>query len=54
MESVINNLFAMESVEIYRLKTFRVRIFARVTLLLFRCFSIHVKLCVLLRYCARK
>ena len=44
-------IFAMESVKICRLKTFWVRIFARGTLLLFRCFDIHVKMCVLLRYC---
>ena len=44
----------MESVKICRFKTFLVRIFARGTLLLFRCFDIHVKMCVLLRYCARK
>ena len=46
-------IFAMESVTICRFKTFWVRIFARGTLLLFRCFDIHVKMCVLLRYCAR-
>ena len=47
-------IFAMDSVKICRFKTFWVRIFARGTLLLFRCFDIHVKMCVLLRYCARK
>ena len=47
-------IFAMESVKIYRFKTFWVRTSARGTLLLFRCFDIHVKMCVLLRYCARK
>ena len=47
-------IFAMESVKICRFKTFWVRIFARGTLLLFRCFDIHVKMCVLLRYCVRK
>ena len=47
-------IFAMESVKICRLKTFWVNIFARRTLLLFRCFHIHVKMCVLLRYFARK
>ena len=31
-----------------------VRIFARETLLLFRCFNIHVKMCILLSYCARE
>ena len=47
-------IFAMESVKICRFKTFWVRIFARGTLLFFRCFDIHVKMCVLLRYCVRK
>ena len=47
-------IFAMESVKICRFITFWVRIFARGTLLLFRCFNIHFKMCVLLRYCARK
>ena len=47
-------IFAMESVKICRFKTFRVRMFTRGTLLLFRCFDIHVKMCVLLRYCVRK
>ena len=47
-------IFVMDSVKICRFKTFLVRIFARGTLLLFRCFDIHVKMCVLLRYCARK
>ena len=47
-------VFAMESVKICRLKTFCMRIFARGTLLLFRYFNIHVKMYVLLRYCARK
>ena len=46
--------FAMESVKICRFKTFWVGIFARATLLLFRCFNVHVKICVLLSYCARK
>ena len=32
----------MESVKICRFKTFWMRIFARGTLLLFRCFNIHV------------
>ena len=36
------------------LKTFLVRIFARETLFLFRCFNIHVKMCILLSYRARK
>ena len=40
--------------QVCRFKTFWVRIFARGTLLLFRCFHIHVKMCVLLRYRARK
>ena len=39
-------IFAMDSVKICRFKTFWVRIFARGTLLLFRCFDIHVKMCV--------
>ena len=43
-------IFAMKSVKICRFKTFCVRIFARGILLLFRCFDIHVKMCVLLRY----
>ena len=46
--------FAMECIKICRFKTFWVRIFARGTLLLFRRFNIHVKMFVLLRYCARK
>ena len=37
-------IFAMDSVKICRFKTFWVRIFARGTLLLFRCFDIHVKI----------
>ena len=46
------HIFPMESVKICRFKIFWVRIFARGTLLLFRCFNIHVKMCVLymLRY----
>ena len=47
-------IFAKESVKICRFKTFWVRIIARGTLWLFRCFNIHVKMCVSLRYCARK
>ena len=47
-------IFTMDFVKICRFKTFWARIFARGTLLLFRCFDIHVKMCVLLRYCARK
>ena len=47
-------IFAMESVKICRFKTFWVRIFAGGTLLSFRCSDIHVKMCVLLRYCVRK
>ena len=34
--------------------SFCMSIFARETLLLFRCFNIHVEMFVLLRYCARK
>ena len=41
-------IFAVESVKICR---FWMSIFARVT---FRCLNIHVKMFVLLRYCARK
>ena len=48
-------ILAMESVQICRFKTFWMSIFARGTLLLFRCLNIvHVKMFVLLRYCARK
>ena len=47
-------IFAMESVQICRFKTFWMSIFARGTLLLFRCLNIHVKMFVLLRYCVRK
>ena len=47
-------IFAMEFVKICPFKTFLVRIFARETLLLFRCFNIHVKMCILLSYCARE
>ena len=47
-------IFAVESVKICRFKTFWVRNFARGTLLQFRCVNIHVKMCVLLRYYARK
>ena len=42
--------FAMESVKICRFKTFWVRIFARRTLLPFRHFSVHVKMCVSLTF----
>ena len=47
-------IFAIESVKICRFKTFWMRIFARGLLLLFRCFNTHVKMCVFLRYYARK
>ena len=50
----IVQIFAVESVKICRFKTFWMSIFARGTLLLFRCLNIHVKMFVLLRYCARK
>ena len=40
--------------QICLLKTFWVKIFARGTLLLFRCVSIHGKMCDLLRYCGKK
>ena len=46
--------FAVESVKICRFKTFWMSIFGRGTLLLFRCLNIHVKMFVLLGYCARK
>ena len=36
-------IFAVESVKICRFKTFWMSIFARGTLLLFRCLNIHVK-----------
>ena len=36
-------IFAVESVKICRFKTFCMSIFARGTLLLFRCLNIHVK-----------
>ena len=48
------SFFAIESVKICRFKTFWVRIFARGTSLLFRCFDVHVKMCVLLTYSAIK
>ena len=47
-------IFAVKSVKICRFKTFWMSIFARGTMLLFRCLNIHVKMFVLLRYCARK
>ena len=47
-------IFAVKSVKICRFKTFWMSIFARGTLLLFRCLNIRVKMFVLLRYCARK
>ena len=47
-------IFAVEPVKICRFKTFWLSIFARGTLLLFRCLNIHVKMFVLLRFCARK
>ena len=47
-------IFAVKSVKICRFKTFWMSIFARGFLLLFRCLNIHVKMFVLLRYCARK
>ena len=45
--------FAVEFVKICRYKTFRMRIVKRTTFLLFRCCSIHVKLCVLATYSAK-
>ena len=45
--------FAVEFIIICRYKTFLIRIFVRGTFLLFRCCSIHVKLCVLVEYSAR-
>ena len=47
-------IFAVESIKICRFKTFWMSIFAWGTLLLFRCLNIHVKMFVLLRYCASK
>ena len=48
-------IFAVDiSVKICRFKTFWTSIFARGTLLLFRCLNILVKMFVLLRYCAGK
>ena len=47
-------IIAVEPVKICRFKTFWMSIFARGTLLLFRCLNIHVKMFVLLRFCARK
>ena len=40
-------IFAVEFFKICRYKTFWMRIFKRTTFLLFRCCTIHVKLCVL-------
>ena len=45
--------FAVEFIKICRYKTFWMRIFVRGIFLLFRCCSIHVKLCVLVKYSAR-
>ena len=45
----IHRPLGMESVKICRSKTFWLRIFARRTILRFRSFCIHVKMCVLLR-----
>ena len=50
----IVHVFGVVSVKICRFKTFWMSIFARGTLLLVRCLNIHVKMFVLLRYCARK
>ena len=50
MRWIVPISFAMESVKICHFKTFRVRNFAWTTLLPFRCFSIHFKMCVLF-YC---
>ena len=44
--------FAMKSVKICRLKASLMKIFARRTLFLFRYFSRHVKMSVLLNYSA--
>ena len=52
--NILFYIFAVKSVKICRFKTFWMSIFARETLLLFRCLNIHVKMFVLLRYCARK
>ena len=40
-------------VKVCRYKTFLMRIFARRTFLLFRCYSIHVELCILVVEFAR-
>ena len=45
--------FAVEFIKICHYKTFWTRIFVREMFLLFRCCSIHVKLCVLVKYSAR-
>ena len=45
--------FAVKFIKICRYKTFWMRIFVRGIFLLFRSCSIHVKLCVLLKYSAR-
>ena len=52
--NILFYIFAVKSVKFFRFKTFWMSIFARGTLLLFRCLNIHVKMFVLLRYCARK
>ena len=52
--AAIQRSFAVEFIKICRYKTFWMRIFAPRTFLLFRCCSIHVKMCVLVRYSARK
>ena len=52
--AVIHRSFAVEFIKICRYKTFWMRIFAPRTFLLFSCCSIHVKMCVMVRYSARK
>ena len=54
IDIILFYIFAVKSVKICRFKIFWMSIFARGTLLLFRCLNIHVKMFVLLRYCARK
>ena len=49
----IHRSFAVEFIKICRYKTFWMSIIAPRTFLLFRCCSIHVKMCVLVRYSAR-
>ena len=52
--AAIYRSFGVEFIKICRYKTFWMRIFAPRAFLLFRCCSIHVKMCVLVRYSGRK